>query len=320
MNPRFTIGIPAYKASFLRECIDSILSQTFKDFELIIVNDASPENLDSIISSYDDTRIRYYKNDKNCGAENVIDNWNKCLSFANGDYFILMGDDDKVDEDYLSEFNKIITANPEMNVYHCRSLIINEKSVPTTLTQKLPSHESIIENMWHRLHGFRNQFISDFVYKKQFLDDNNGFYKNKLAWASDDITSYIAMTEKGIVHTNSPLLHYRRSTINITSSGSVQLKLKAVLNEYAWYQSFLENYKPQTTTDIVLFDEIKSKLNKFKKKKIIETISYSGIRKGSFLKDVLHWARERNKYNLSLQEYIYLCILAYKKIKASEYF
>ncbi|MGS3108146.1 glycosyltransferase, partial [Escherichia coli] len=89
--------------------IDSILSQTFKDFELIIVNDASPENLDSIISSYDDTRIRYYKNDKNCGAENVIDNWNKCLSFANGDYFILMGDDDKLDEDYLSEFNKIIT-------------------------------------------------------------------------------------------------------------------------------------------------------------------------------------------------------------------
>ncbi|HDX2610949.1 TPA: hypothetical protein RN939_004634, partial [Escherichia coli] len=126
--------------------------------------------------------------------------------------------------------------------------------------------------------------------------------------------------EKGIVHTNSPLLHYRRSAINITSSGSVQLKLKAVLNEYEWYQSFLENYKPRTTTDTVLFEEIKSKLNKFKKKKIIETISYGGIRKGSFIKDAIHWSKERKKYNVSLQEYIYLCILAYKKIKASEYF
>ncbi|MGR4508293.1 glycosyltransferase [Escherichia coli] len=44
--------------------MDSILSQRFKDFELIIVNDASPENLDSIISNYNDTRIRYYKNEK----------------------------------------------------------------------------------------------------------------------------------------------------------------------------------------------------------------------------------------------------------------
>ncbi|WP_446498360.1 glycosyltransferase [Escherichia coli] len=73
---------------------------------------------------------------KNCGAENVIDNWNKCLSYANGEYFILMGDDDKLDQDYLSEFNDIISSHPDMNVYHCRSLIINEKSIPTTLTQK----------------------------------------------------------------------------------------------------------------------------------------------------------------------------------------
>ncbi|HCU0681700.1 TPA: glycosyltransferase, partial [Klebsiella variicola] len=106
----------------------------------------------SIISNYNDTRIRYYKNEKNCGAENVIDNWNKCLSYANGEYFILMGDDDKLDQDYLSEFNDIISSHPDMNVYHCRCLIINEKSIPTTLTQKLPSNESVIENMWHRLH------------------------------------------------------------------------------------------------------------------------------------------------------------------------
>ncbi|HFZ0442388.1 TPA: glycosyltransferase family 2 protein, partial [Raoultella ornithinolytica] len=112
MNPKFTIGIPAYKASFLKECIDSILSQTFHDFELIIVNDASPENLDTIISSYNDKRIHYFKNEKNCGAENVIDNWNKCLSYANGDYFILMGDDDKLDVNYLSEFNKLISEHP----------------------------------------------------------------------------------------------------------------------------------------------------------------------------------------------------------------
>lgn len=57
---KFSITIPAYKAKFLKECIDSILSQTYNDFELIIVNDASPEYLDSIINGYSDSRIRYY--------------------------------------------------------------------------------------------------------------------------------------------------------------------------------------------------------------------------------------------------------------------
>ena len=49
---KFSITIPAYKRKYLKEAIDSCLSQTFKDFELIIVNDASPEDLDSIVNSY----------------------------------------------------------------------------------------------------------------------------------------------------------------------------------------------------------------------------------------------------------------------------
>lgn len=64
----FSITVPAFKAQYLAECIDSILTQTYSCFELIIVNDASPQNLDKIISQYHDERIRYFKNEKNCGA------------------------------------------------------------------------------------------------------------------------------------------------------------------------------------------------------------------------------------------------------------
>ena len=87
---KFSVVVPAYKANFLKECIDSVLAQTYVDFEIIIVNDASPEDLDSIVSLYKDTRIRYYKNKTNCGAINVVDNWNKCLEYATGDYIICM--------------------------------------------------------------------------------------------------------------------------------------------------------------------------------------------------------------------------------------
>ena len=105
---KFTIAIPAYKRTFLKECIDSILAQTYKDFELIIINDASPEDLDSVVECYKDSRIRYYVNETNCGALNVVDNWNKCLDYALGEYLILMGDDDKLLPYCLEEYVKMI--------------------------------------------------------------------------------------------------------------------------------------------------------------------------------------------------------------------
>ena len=55
---RYSIGIPAYKGKFLFKCIESILKQDYADFELIIVNDASPEDLYSIVRQFDDPRIR----------------------------------------------------------------------------------------------------------------------------------------------------------------------------------------------------------------------------------------------------------------------
>ena len=65
---KFSVTVPAYKAQFLSECIDSILAQTYKNFELIIVNDVSPQDLDSIVKRYDDPRIRYYKNKEATGT------------------------------------------------------------------------------------------------------------------------------------------------------------------------------------------------------------------------------------------------------------
>lgn len=93
---KFSITIPAFKRAFLHEAIESCLAQTYEDFELIIVDDASPEDLKSVVDQFDDKRIRFYRNEKNCGALNVVDNWNKCLAYAKGDYVICMGDDEQL--------------------------------------------------------------------------------------------------------------------------------------------------------------------------------------------------------------------------------
>ena len=60
---KFSVTIPAFKDKYLKETIDSVLAQTYPNYEVVIVNDASPYDLDSIVSQFDDHRIRYFKNE-----------------------------------------------------------------------------------------------------------------------------------------------------------------------------------------------------------------------------------------------------------------
>ena len=115
-QPFFTIAIPAYKRRFLKEAIDSVIAQTYSHFELVIVDDASPDDLFSVVSQYEDDRIRYYRNEVNIGAVNVVDNWNKCLKYSTGDYIICMGDDDRLLPCCLEELVTLMDKYPGLGV------------------------------------------------------------------------------------------------------------------------------------------------------------------------------------------------------------
>lgn len=80
-TPLVSILFPVYNtAAFLREAIDSILNQSFTDFELIVLNDCSPDNAEEILDSYTDSRIIRYRGEQNVGLANVL---NVGLKLAN---------------------------------------------------------------------------------------------------------------------------------------------------------------------------------------------------------------------------------------------
>ena len=92
-KPAFSILLPAYKAAgIIGETIDSILNQTFKDFELIIIDDKSPDNTYEILEKYasKDNRIRLFLNKKNLGYSG---NLQECFTKATGEFIFLMGND-----------------------------------------------------------------------------------------------------------------------------------------------------------------------------------------------------------------------------------
>lgn len=91
-NPLISVIMPVYNGEkFLRQSIDSILNQTIKDFELIIINDGSTDNTENIILSYDDDRVKYIKNESNL---KLIKTLNKGLNIATGKYISRMDADD----------------------------------------------------------------------------------------------------------------------------------------------------------------------------------------------------------------------------------
>ena len=305
---KFSIGIPAFKGKFLSECISSVLAQTYAHFELIIINDCSPDPLEEIIHAFKDDRIVYSKNEKNTGAEHVVHNWNKCLEKASGDFFVLMGDDDKMQPEYLAEFSKLIDQYPTLDVFHTRTCIINEMSQPTGLTQAVPEFETVYDALWHRMNFWRTQFISDFVYRTSALKARGGFYYFPLAWASDDVTAYIACGQKGIAHINKPLFNYRISRFTISKTGNYLLKMDALMQEKKWLDEFLV-YRPQGIQDSILHADILNKSGWYIRRKKIFTM-HASVREGYF-KYSLMWWRHRKKYGISLKELVYAIIGKY---------
>jgi len=307
---QFTIAIPAYKSKFLTECIQSILAQTYADFELIIINDCSPEPIDEIAGQFSDPRIRYYKNEVNIGAEHLVKNWNNALDKASGEFFVMMGDDDRIEANYLQEFAVLIGKYKDLDVFHCRSLMIDENSSPIKLTPSWPEYETVYDSIWHRLSGFRLQFISDFVYRTTALKNNGGFFDIPLAWASDDITAYIASKDLGIAHTNLPIFNYRQTRYTISSSGSAELKIKAILMEKNWYDAFLAAV-PSNENDKITRDNLCKMVGPFIQSKKLRTIADSLA--VNFFSNLLKWYKIRSKYNISSLDIVKSAFKSLKK-------
>lgn len=307
----FSILIPAYKSTFLKECIESILSQSFSDFEIIIVDDDSPERLYDIVSGFSDERIKYYKNKENCGAVNVIHNWNISLDYASGDYVICMGDDDTLMPECLQEYARLISEHPTINVFHCRSFIIDERGERISLTASWPGQESVYDNIWHRINNYREHFIGDFLFKRTALIEKGKFYYLPLAWASDDITTYLLMEGNGVIHINTPLFCYRRSSMTITNSGNASIKLSAIDGEEAWFKRFMHEVHPKDEVDKTLIYSIEKELPHYFKIRRLYTVAYSGYTKG-IIRGFFFWLRRKKHTKLSLSELIYAAILATK--------
>lgn len=235
---KFSIIIPTYRSRYLRMAIESVLSQTYTNFELIIVDDCSPEDITSIVKEFSDPRIHYYRNKKNYGAENLVANWNSCLAYCTGEYMICMGDDDILPPHSLEEYQKTVTQNPNISVIHGWTNIIDSDSHITDILQQHPPHESVFGFML-RLWKGDDIFSGNILYKIETLRAKGGFVNMPLAWHSDHLTAFLCAGGNGVAATSKLAFSYRRHSRTISmSSACMHQKLKADFHTYKWMKEY----------------------------------------------------------------------------------
>ena len=107
---KFSVLLPTRNGGkYLKSCIESVLSQDYKDMELIVFDNANTDNTAEVVNSYsNDKRLKYYRTDS---VVDVTDNWNNALKKSSGDYVLMMGDDDFLLPGYFDTLDKTIKEN-----------------------------------------------------------------------------------------------------------------------------------------------------------------------------------------------------------------
>lgn len=135
VRPLVSIGLPVFNGEkFLQDTLDSICAQTFTNFELIISDNASADRTEQICRNYadNDSRIRYYRNSRNCGAAR---NFNRVFDLSSGIYFKWAAYDDLLDPEFLTKCVQILECEPSIVLCHSKTAYIDENGQSLDLYQ-----------------------------------------------------------------------------------------------------------------------------------------------------------------------------------------
>ena len=137
--PEVSVLVAVYKTNevHLKACIESVLAQTYTDFELLILDDCPENDRESVIKSFKDDRIRYLKNEKNLG---IAFTRNKLIDLAEGKYLAVIDHDDIAYPERFEEQVKVLDNHPEIGVVGCWV-----ERFPSIKIAKYPEHNDEIE-------------------------------------------------------------------------------------------------------------------------------------------------------------------------------
>lgn len=221
--PAISVILPVYNSdSFLKESIDSIINQTFRDWELIIINDGSTDKSEEIILSYKDDRIKYHKNNENIG---LIKTLNKGIDLSTSKYIARMDADDISDIKRFEKQFEFLENNPQIGMCGTFALIINNTGETTGKIIHLTEDEYLQVNLL-----FSVPFVHPSMMIRREILQNERFNSDFTHTEDYDLWCRIARNHKTA---NIPLflLKYRWHGDNVSIKyEETQTQIKSTIN------------------------------------------------------------------------------------------
>jgi glycosyltransferase involved in cell wall biosynthesis len=216
-SPKISVIMSVYNCEkYLKESVDGILSQTFSDFEFIIINDGSADKSREILESYKDSRIRLFNN-QNKGLTKSL---NEAIGYSNGEYIARMDADDISLPERFEKQIKFLDANPECAMCGTWAEFIDEdgkylRDYNTPVTDSEIKKEIL----------FHNPFIHPSVMIRKSVFEKVGLYDTSFRYAQDyELWTRIAIKFK-TGNIPEKLLRYRLLKEGITKSKNFKVRL-----------------------------------------------------------------------------------------------
>ena len=184
-NPLISICIPVFNGeNYIIECIESALSQTYQNLEVIVVDNASFDNTSKIVNNITDSRLKYFKNNENIGS---IKNFNKCFELSSGDYFLLLPHDDLIPPDAiqiyfnkLSNSDKVFAFSAHQTINKNSEYIKNKKF---SQNDKSFDHLSLLNFIIQNFNPIQSVFVKrKNLFKYFYFDQKFGIFTDIELW------------------------------------------------------------------------------------------------------------------------------------------
>ncbi len=263
--PKVSVLMPTYNVEkYIAEAIESILNQTFSDFELIILDDGSTDGSADIAKSFTDNRIVYHHNDVNLGLAN---NLNVGLRMARGKYIARMdGDDISLPERFQTQID-FLEAHPDIDLCSCGLQMFGTED---TVWVREANPEAVKITMMF----YSPVLHATSVWRRESFEKHNLYYDQNAFPAEDYELWSRAVFHCKLVNIPQVLYRYRIHGIQVTKTDdrallkSKEIQIKYIINSMPFYSvvdayDFIDNFIYNLGSSLTELDAMKNTMKKF---------------------------------------------------------
>lgn len=213
--PKVSVCIPTFnRVNLLPFAIESVLQQTYQDFELIVCDDGSADSTPKLMSEYTDSRIKYIRHQQNIGKSN---NMRSGFDAATGEYFIKFDDDDRLTSDFLSRTTAILDKNPSIDFIGTDHWVIDINNIRNEAKTQENSRrwgranlsEGIVDNLQEVVFVNQSFQIGATLFRRSALQELGFMQPNWQNCEDNDLFVRLALAGKKGYYLPELLMEYR---------------------------------------------------------------------------------------------------------------